>query len=844
MMQKILVRSVAALLVALACCFSPMVAAQQRCVEDWVSTFGGAPGLDGDVRAMAVFDDGSGPALYVGGSFYSAGGIVANRIARWDGERWSDVGGGLISSIQLDAGVHALAVYDDGSGPALYAAGDFVQAGDVLVGNIAKWDGKSWSALGAGLSRTGNRTIVHALEVFEEAGGAVLYAGGSFTHAGGAPADRLAKWNGEVWESAVAPFLFSPSLAPVRALQSYDAGGGPGLFVGGEFRVTTGGLTTTGLIRWDGAAWSTPAGPSSDRIYALTVWDDGAGAALYVGGEFVQIGGVSARGIARWDGASWSAVGTSLNTNVYALTGWDSPNGPRLVAGGGFRTVNDQPLNGVAVWDGSRWSDAHEGFGGNATARVYSLGVFATIDGEGEYLYAGGTFNGMGDTFSSKIARWDGESWNSLGMGLTSSVLAIERLQSSDLLAAGAFRAAGGQILNLIGQWDGLVWSTLGGGANEIIYALETVVRDENEVVYAGGSFTLIGGVEAHAIAAWDGASWTSLGSGFSRDAAAGPARVEAILAVDEPSLGGPCLFAAGFFQNAGDVRVNGIARWDGQAWHPLASGIDDAGVSRTVSALALYDDGTGPALYAGGTFISIEGVVMRGVARWDGNAWSPIPLEGPNAPVFPSVSALTVHDDGTGPALYVGGGLRFDPNGGDSVGVLRWDGKSWSRLGDGLSGPSNVATVYAFASTRGGLYVGGRFDRAGGIDSRNISKWDGNAWLPVPGVLRAGINSAHVRALRVFEDSPDIGPYLAVGGNFQATVHQDSFLTRRTLCLDPACPGDATGDGLVDMKDLNAVLSTYAQSGDALAGDVTGDGVVNFLDLNEVLANFGSDCR
>jgi hypothetical protein len=36
------------------------------------------------VRALAVFDDGNGPALYASGDFTLAGGVAANYIARWD----------------------------------------------------------------------------------------------------------------------------------------------------------------------------------------------------------------------------------------------------------------------------------------------------------------------------------------------------------------------------------------------------------------------------------------------------------------------------------------------------------------------------------------------------------------------------------------------------------------------------------------------------------------------------------------------------------------------------------------------------------------------------------------
>ena len=80
-----------------------------------------------------VFDDGSGPALYAGGVFTTAGGVTVNRIAQWDGTRWSALGSGMNGSVS------ALTVYDDGTGPVLYAGGRFTTAGGRASSNIGKW---------------------------------------------------------------------------------------------------------------------------------------------------------------------------------------------------------------------------------------------------------------------------------------------------------------------------------------------------------------------------------------------------------------------------------------------------------------------------------------------------------------------------------------------------------------------------------------------------------------------------------------------------------------------------------------------------------------------------------
>ena len=52
-------------------------------------------------------------------------------------------------------------------------------------------------------------------------------------------------------------------------------------------------------------------------------------------------------------------------------------------------------------------------------------------------------------------------------------------------------------------------------------------------------------------------------------------------------------------------------------------------------------------------------------------------------------------------------------------------------------------------------------------------------------------------------------------------------------------CPADVTGDGVVDVLDLLAVLAAWGQTGE-LPEDITGDGLVDTLDLLEVLAAWG----
>jgi len=90
--------------------------------------------------------------------------------------------------------VRDLAVYDDGTGPALYAGGSFTHASGVRVEDIARWDGSAWSAL-SGPSGTGvEAKWIEALAVFDHGIGSTLYAGGRIYIAGGLVSSFFAAW--------------------------------------------------------------------------------------------------------------------------------------------------------------------------------------------------------------------------------------------------------------------------------------------------------------------------------------------------------------------------------------------------------------------------------------------------------------------------------------------------------------------------------------------------------------------------------------------------------------------------------------------------------------------------
>jgi hypothetical protein len=375
-----------------------------NCIANWDGSSWSAlgTGLNSDVVALTVFDDGSGPALYAGGAFTIAGGVAANHIARWDGSGWSGVGGGMAGP--YDPVVRALTVFDDGGGPALYAGGSFSTTGGVAASYIAKWDGSSWSALGSGLSGGSQDPGVYALAVFDDGGGPALYAGGKFTAAGGVAAADIAEWDGSSWSALGSGMGGGSTWHPgIYTLAVFDDGTGPALYGGGLF-TTAGGVAANAIAKWDGSTWSALGSGMfgfSPWVQALAVFDDGSGPTLYAGGQFKKAGGVKVNNIAKWDGSSWSALGTGMDDWVTALQVYDDAGGSALYAGGPFRTAGGVAANHIAKWDGSSWSALGSGLNGGA----WALSVYD--DGSGPALYAGGYFSASpaGDSY---LARWGG----------------------------------------------------------------------------------------------------------------------------------------------------------------------------------------------------------------------------------------------------------------------------------------------------------------------------------------------------------------------------------------------------------------------------------------------------
>src|SRR5436190_20060548 len=103
--------------------------------------------------------------------------------------------------------------------------------------------------------------------------------------------------------------------------------------------------------------WSDQFGQGfAGRTSVMTVIDDGCGPALYLSGGYYQFGGTTISGVLRWDGAAWSAVGSFAEGGPDVLISAQGlGHGWTLIAGGAFSLTQGAPYRSVAVWDGTNW---------------------------------------------------------------------------------------------------------------------------------------------------------------------------------------------------------------------------------------------------------------------------------------------------------------------------------------------------------------------------------------------------------------------------------------------------------------------------------------------------------
>lgn len=485
-----------------------------------------------------------------------------------------------------------------------------------------------------------------------------------------------------------------------------------GVHVGGTFAKAgmdtagAGGIETGPYATWDGSKWSAP-GPKlttsnglNGRVTAIAF----GGNAVYVGGVFGKAGEVSATNIAALKGSAWeplydqgriangvnslSAAGLRLSDIIVTNT--------NLVVSGNMSIAGGRSVSNVASWNWTTetW-DTMKGGRSHAPSAQYVQDL--EIDHLNR-IYA--AYRGLAHFVDTGWVDFPGtDSMNISNVIYNTPFGTMVRGSGGSAFDSGSIAFYDGQ------KWKSPPLFKMGfTQASDMGFA-----ADDKKLWIIGGS------ISGSNLTYYDGKKFNPVGNGLRTNRAGG-------LGFNDFVEFEGKIVTAGNFGGLGEHEPNGVARWTGSAWEPMASDF------RTVWRLAVFKG----KLYGIGT-LQTTGSPIGGLARWTGSAWEIVP--GFERAALEAVAATDNY-------LYVSGsGLSTT-----EVGYVgRWDGTTLEVFGKELTSTAQIG-INAIVPLGGdrGFCVSGYFNKVNGVATGGAACYEGGAWKPMGAALTTG-NTTHM---------------------------------------------------------------------------------------------------
>ncbi len=429
--------------------------------------------------------------------------------------------------------------------------------------------------------------------------------------------------------------------------------------------------------------------------------------------------------------------------------------------------------------------------GNPGIAGGYAAPVRLWNDGSGDRVFFGGSFTSAGGSGANRyLSRWNpaNGAWSPMGSGINPgqtnafmTSLVTFNPGGGDRLVAGGFYAGAGGVAGTasLAMWNGTTWEAMGTTWEQATRGSIWGMTVWNNRLYVGGGVVntpgTIAGMPWAGMASWDGTKWathiTSI-TGFSP-------YVGALQVFNDGS--GEALYAAGRFDSINGIPgTSRIARFNGATWSSVGGGLNSTSTLFGMEALAIFDDGGGPALYAAGYASFPSGQPVANVFKWNGQSWTSIGGQIGTG----RLTSMVVFDDGSGSTLYVGGTAMPQINY-----IARWQGGQWQIVGGGITGPaippSNFPSVFGLGVAGDRLYVAGNFTQVNGMAANGLAAWKS--------------------------------------------------------CAAPACYPDCNGDAILNLADFGCFQTKFALQ-DPYA-DCNGDALLNLADFGCFQSKFALGC-
>lgn len=526
--------------------------------------------------------------------------------------------------------------------------------------------------------------------------------------------------------------------------------------------------------------------------------------------------------------------------------------------------------------------NTNTGYSGNLSLKGYKV----VMSEEGAPIFIKVESNNPQNSSSSRgNDLWSNE-FGAAGVG--GSVYTALIHPNGDMYLAGYFENFGNKKANSIIKWDGTTWSTLGDPQNPGIRTALTSGLVEpgdiytmayyNNMIYVGGLFTHAGSMPAISLVAWNGTNWVqvpetggsvkallphnntlyiggvfrsyksiaklegnvldTVGIGFNGTSGFGDESVETLCMINN------VLYAGGRFLRSGSTVVNNIARFNGTSWQAIGG--------EQYNLVREFEIYQGKLLVGGNFNGSIGGVSTNVLALYNPETglWSKLPGENFKG----SIGELYVKGD----TIYIGGGFNQTGNN-TQIYAAKFDGTSWSMIGDGLNAavshfiekdnklmvlgvfnkfgskllnyaatysqaagweplininsftgkglndyPAANAGANAFCVAGNDLYMGGRFSAAGNKIVNHIARWDGTEWHSIGSGNENGVSAvpqSEFDLAQAYVTSIAVsGDKVYVGGCFDKA----GSMPAKSIAVWDGTSWSALGDGL-GTSDINS---------------------------------------
>ena len=308
--------------------------------------------------------------IYVYGNFDSISGLEGSHyLIRFNGSKWTDVGGGVSGLIPP---YFLYKIYKN----KLYLS-NIHFAGNTAVSHIACWDGTNWSKLGTVSDGITGNGYVNQMVIFDKQ----LYIGGSFSTAGGKSASNIASWDETNWNTLglTASQGVNEKVSTLLVVNNK-------LIVFGSFS-KAGTVAANAIASWDGSAWQAFNTTARLPNTIATLNNE-----LY---SFWFISDSNYYLFKKWNGVAWiqqQVIFDYLNTQsvvVFNNQKW---------AIGKYKFHNDPQYYDLVIYDGITWRP----FNGKVPGSISDSRSLLPC---GNYLYLSGSFSRFNELDYNHIAR-------------------------------------------------------------------------------------------------------------------------------------------------------------------------------------------------------------------------------------------------------------------------------------------------------------------------------------------------------------------------------------------------------------------------------------------------------